>query len=130
MSIPTGLWKGTTIHIRKTGVSCWMIETVSFEEGKRILDTCPGSILLDVRTEDEYAVGHAAGAKLLPLDEMEETDVMDILPNLSAPVLLYCRTGRRASLAAAKLDDLGYTKIYNLGGLNGWPYGMEYGVLS
>ena len=46
-----------------------MIETVSFEEGKRILDTCPGSILLDVRTEDEYAVGHAAGAKLLPLDD-------------------------------------------------------------
>ena len=129
MSIPTGIWKGTTIHIRKTGVNCWMIETVSFEEGKRILDTCPGSILLDVRTEDEYAVGHAAGAKLLPLDEMEEADVMEILPDLSAPVLLYCRTGRRASLAAAKLDDLGYTKIYNLGGLNGWPYGMEYGVL-
>lgn len=106
-----------------------MIETVSFEEGKRILDTCPGSILLDVRTEDEYAVGHAAGAKLLPLDEMEEADVMDILPDLSAPVLLYCRTGRRASLAAAKLDELGYTEIYNLGGLNGWPYGMEYGLL-
>ena len=58
------------------------------------------------------------------LDEMEETDVMDILPDLSAPVLLYCRTGRRASLAAAKLDDLGYTKIYNLGGLMAGP--MEW----
>ena len=106
-----------------------MIEKVSFEEGKRILDTCPGSILLDVRTEDEYAIEHAAGARLLPLDELDETEVMDILPDTSAPVLLYCRTGRRASLAAAKLDDLGYTRLYNLGGLNGWPYGMEHGLL-
>lgn len=106
-----------------------MIEGISFEEGKRILDTCPGSVLLDVRTEDEYAIEHAAGALLLPLEEMDDTDVSDILPDFNAPVLLYCRTGRRSSLAAAKLDDLGYTEIYNLGGLNGWPYGTEHGLL-
>lgn len=104
-----------------------MIETISFEEGKRILDSCPGSVLLDVRTEDEYCIEHAAGAVLLTLEEMD--DVLEILPDYEAPVLLYCRTGRRASLAAAKLDDLGYTRIYNLGGLNGWPYGMEHGLL-
>lgn len=105
-----------------------MIKAISFEEGKRILDTCPGSVLLDVRTEDEYAIEHAAGARLLSLEEIDDIDVLEILPDLSAPVLLYCRTGRRASLAAAKLDDLGYTAIYNLGGLNGWPYGMEHGL--
>ena len=38
-----------------------MIQAISFQEGKHILDTYPGSVLLDVRTEDEYALEHAAG---------------------------------------------------------------------
>lgn len=109
-----------------------MIDYISFEEGKHILDTCPGSVLLDVRTEVEYGIEHAAGAVLLPqedLETMDEGDILDVLPDLDAPVLLYCRTGRRAALAAVKLEELGYTRLYNLGGLNGWPYGMEYGLL-
>ena len=109
-----------------------MIDYISFEEGKHILDTCPGSVLLDVRTEEEYGIEHAAGAVLLPqedLETMDEGEILDVLPDLDAPVLLYCRTGRRAALAAVKLGELGYTRLYNLGGLNGWPYGMEYGLL-
>lgn len=109
-----------------------MIDYISFEEGKHILDTCPGSVLLDVRTEEEYGIEHAAGAVLLPqedLETMDEGEILDVLPDLNAPVLLYCRTGRRAALAAVKLEELGYTRLYNLGGLNGWPYGMEYGLL-
>lgn len=109
-----------------------MIDYISFEEGKHILETCPGSVLLDVRTEEEYGIEHAAGAVLLPqedLETMDEGDILDVLPDLDAPVLLYCRTGRRAALAAVKLEELGYTRLYNLGGLNGWPYGMEYGLL-
>lgn len=109
-----------------------MINYISFEEGKHILDTCPGSVLLDVRTEEEYGIEHAAGAVLLPqedLETMDEGEILEVLPDLDAPVLLYCRTGRRAALAAVKLEELGYTRLYNLGGLNGWPYGMEYGLL-
>lgn len=109
-----------------------MIDYISFEEGKHILDTCPGSVLLDVRTEEEYGIEHAAGAVLLPqedLETMEEGEILEVLPDLDAPVLLYCRTGRRAALAAVKLEEMGYTRLYNLGGLNGWPYGMEYGLL-
>ena len=109
-----------------------MIDYISFEEGKHILDTCPGSVLLDVRTEEEYGIEHAAGAVLLPqedLETMDEGEILDVLPDLDAPILLYCRTGRRAALAAVKLDELGYTRLYNLGGLNGWPYGMEYSLL-
>ena len=109
-----------------------MIDYISFEEGKHILDTCPGSVLLDVRTEEEYGIEHAAGAVLLPpedLETMDEGDILEVLPDLDAPVLLYCRTGRRAALAAVKLEELGYTRLYDLGGLNGWPYGMEYGLL-
>lgn len=109
-----------------------MIDYISFEEGKHILDTCPGSVLLDVRTEEEYGIEHAVGAVLLPqedLETMDEGEILEVLPDLDAPVLLYCRTGRRAALAAVKLEEMGYTRLYNLGGLNGWPYGMEYGLL-
>ena len=84
---------------------------------------------MDVRTEDEYGAEHAAGAVLLPLEDIEDADLDSILPNKDAPVLLYCRTGRRSALAAAQLFDQGYTRLYDLGGLNGWPYGMEYGLL-
>ena len=98
-----------------------MIQAISFQEGKHILDTYPGSVLLDVRTEDEYA--------LLPLDDIEDADLSEILPDKQARILIYCRTGRRSALAAAQLFDLGYSHLYDLGGLNGWPYGMEYGLL-
>ncbi len=106
-----------------------MIQPITFAQGKHILDTVPGSTLVDVRTEDEYGAEHAAGAVLLPLEDIEDTDLDSILPNKDAPVLLYCRTGRRSALAAAQLFDQGYTRLYDLGGLNGWPYGMEYGLL-
>lgn len=106
-----------------------MIHAVSFETGKHILDTSPGSVLLDVRTEDEYTTEHAAGAVLLPLEDIDDLDVEQLLPDKQAKLVLYCRTGRRSALAAAKLFDLGYENLYDLGGLNGWPYGMEYGML-
>ncbi len=38
-------------------------------------------------------------------------------------------SGSSTALAAAQLFDQGYTRLYDLGGLNGWPYGMEYGLL-
>ena len=75
-----------------------MIQAISFQEGKHILDTYPGSVLLDVRTEDEYALEHAAGAKLLPLDDIEDADLSEILPDKQARILIYCRTGRRSAL--------------------------------
>ena len=65
-----------------------MIRAISFEDGKKILDTVPGAVLLDVRTEDEYAVEHAAGAKLLPLDDIEDADLPALLPQQDAPILI------------------------------------------
>lgn len=117
------------IDIKKTKRGTYMIQSITFAQGKHILDTVPGSTLVDVRTEDEYGAEHAAGAVLLPLEDIEDADLDSVLPNKDAPVLLYCRTGRRSALAAAQLFDQGYTRLYDLGGLNGWPYGMEYGLL-
>ncbi len=97
-----------------------MIYRVSFERGKTLLDSGE-AILLDVRTQEEYETEHALGAKNLPLDETDRAE--EVIGDFSK-VLVYCRTGQRASIAAQRLSKLGYT-VYNLGGLNGWPYGLE-----
>ena len=105
-----------------------MTEKITAADAIRLLDSGK-AVAVDVREPDEYAVGHIPGAKLLPLDDIEDTDLSEILPDKQARILIYCRTGRRSALAAAQLFDLGYPHLYDLGGLNGWPYGMEYGLL-
>ena len=79
---------------------------------------------VDVREPDEYAVGHIPGAKLLPLGEVMSR-AAEVLPDKDAPWLVYCRTGRRSADAVQKLDALGYTNIYDLGGILSWPYEIE-----
>lgn len=102
-----------------------MIKKVSFPEAKELLDTLPGCVLLDVREEEEFITGHAVNAVLLPVDELTDETAMDAIPSLDAPVLVYCRSGYRSSVAAHKLADYGYTRIYDIGSLIGWPYGLE-----
>ena len=46
------------------------------------------------------------------------------MPGKDSPALVYCRSGIRSRQAAEKLVQMGYTRVYNLGSLVGWPYGM------
>ncbi len=101
-----------------------MIKKVSFPEAKELLDTLPGCVLLDVREEEEFITGHAVNAVLLPVDELTDETALDVIPSLDTPVLVYCRSGYRSSVAAHKLEDYGYTRIYDIGSLIGWPYGL------
>lgn len=103
------------------------IAQISFEEGKKLLDTVPGAMLLDVRTEEEYEAERAEGALLLPLGDIAPETAAEVIPDYNTTVLLYCRTGNRSSLAAKRLARYGYKNLYDLGGLNGWPYGMDFG---
>lgn len=84
----------------------------------------PSITLIDVREEPEYITGHAMDALLLPVDEITEETAEDLIPDKQSPVMVYCRTGRRSARAAVLLEELGYTQIYDMGGLVGWPYGL------
>jgi rhodanese-related sulfurtransferase len=42
-------------------------------------------------------------------------------------IFVYCRSGNRSTTASNILAELGYTKVYNLGGINDWPYEVESG---
>ena len=102
-----------------------MITTVDFEAGYRLLQTKKDLLLVVVREEEEYTTGHAENAVLFTLDTISAESAAALIPDLAAPVMVYCRTGRRSREAARRLDALGYTEIYDLGGLIGWPYGLE-----
>lgn len=101
------------------------IRKIDFAEAKEILDTQPDCIIVDVREEEEYITGHAVGALLFPVDDINDCSAMTLIPDKERPYILYCRSGRRSAEAAQKLDELGYTRLYDVGSLIGWPYGLE-----
>ncbi len=72
--------------------------------------------MLDVRTQEEYDAGHIDGARLLPYDAIT-AESPGLPTDKNAVVIVYCRSGSRSGAAASTLSDLGYTRIYNLGGL-------------
>lgn len=103
-----------------------MILNISFEEAKQLLDSLDNIVMIDVREESEYITGHAVGAELLPMSEISEERAAELIPSKSTPVIVYCRSGRRSMKAARLLEGWGYESIYDVGGLAGWPYGLEY----
>jgi rhodanese-related sulfurtransferase len=94
---------------------------ISPKEAKQIMDDSDGYIILDVRTQSEYDQGHIPNAVLLP-NETIGTDEIEILPDKNQLILVYCRSGNRSKQASQKLVDLGYTNIYEFGGIIDWPY--------
>ncbi len=102
-------------------------QTVSTETAKKRLDTEKGIILVDVRTVAEYTEKHIPGSVLMPVEEIK-TQASEKLKDKSATIFVYCRSGSRATVAAQALANMGYNNVYNLGGINNWPYATEAGA--
>ncbi|MGJ7036113.1 rhodanese-related sulfurtransferase [Anoxybacillus eryuanensis] len=80
-------------------------------------------VVLDVRTEEEYASGHIPGAILLPLQQLP--DRMNEL-NKNKTYIVVCRSGNRSAQASELLVKEGFTNIYNMtGGMNEWKGEVE-----
>ncbi|HNY21835.1 MAG TPA: rhodanese-like domain-containing protein [Treponemataceae bacterium] len=92
------------------------------DKAKQLLASDSKIVLLDVRTQAEYVSGHIARAILLPYDEITATTAAKAIPAKDATVIVYCRSGRRSAIAAAELKKLGYSRVFDLGGINDWPY--------
>ena len=89
------------------------------ETAKQMMEKDDGHIIVDVRRQEEYDEGHIPGAILIP----NETIISEKPDELSDPdqtILIYCRSGRRSKEAAQKLADMGYTNIYEFGGIIDW----------
>ncbi|MCK5731833.1 MAG: rhodanese-like domain-containing protein [Tenericutes bacterium] len=96
-------------------------ETITASEAKSMMDNNSSIILVDVREQSEYDTEHIQGAILLPLGTIED-DAETILPDKGAIYIIYCRSGNRSNQAAIELVDLGYTTIYDMGGIIDWDY--------
>ena len=83
----------------------------------------PGAVLLDVRTPEEYAGGHLAGSRNLPLQTI--VNVEDEIPEMDTPVVVYCQSGGRSRRAAAFMEKIGYANVKNIGGLAGYNGPLE-----
>lgn len=99
-------------------------EQISQLEAKRIMAGEEDYIILDARTEGEYATGHIPGAICIP-NESIGTVMPPELPDLEQLILVYCRSGNRSKQAAKKLAKIGYTNIKEFGGIMTWDGEIE-----
>ena len=92
-------------------------------KGLKAYQTTSGAILLDVRTPQEYAEGHIAGSRNIPLQTIDRT--AEIAADKNTPLFVHCLSGRRSRQAAAALKQMGYTNVTNIGGIAGYHGKVE-----
>lgn len=89
-----------------------------------------GAVLIDVREDNEWQMGHATDAIHLGRGVIER-DIVGQIPNKDKEIILYCGGGYRSALAADMLQKMGYTNVFSMaGGWKAWrdadaPWEME-----
>lgn len=89
------------------------------ETAKEMMVRDDGHVIVDVRRQDEYEMGHIPGAILIPNESITDEHPAE-LPDTEQTILVYCRSGRRSKEAAQKLADMGYAHVYEFGGIIDW----------
>ena len=95
-------------------------EQITAEQAKTIMDAEKDYIIIDARTEEEFAEGHIENAILIPEYEIADRAEKE-LPDKEQLILVYCRSGRRSKIASEELVKLGYTNVKEFGGIIDWP---------
>jgi len=98
---------------------------ITQKAAKEMMDTRE-VVILDVREQHEYDSGHIPGAVLLPVGTITAETAAAVIDDPETTVLVYCRSGNRSKTASQTLVDLGYTQVYEFGGINEWPYEVEF----
>ena len=94
---------------------------ITAKKAKKMMDELGKHIILDVRAPWEYEEGHVKGAFLMP-DYEFPTKALGELSDMDCPIFLYCKSGRRSLVCAKWLIRKGYTRVYDFGSLDDWPY--------
>jgi len=98
-------------------------KTISPSEANENMKRDKTIVLLDVREESEYRNGHIKNAKLLPVGQIA-SGIEKMGLSKDTEIYTYCQSGGRSTRACQLLEKMGYKKIYNLGGIMSWPYGI------
>lgn len=99
-------------------------QTISTETAKKRMDSEQGIVLLDVRTIAENKEKRIPESVLIPIDEIKK-QAKEKLKDKNTAVFVYCRSGNRSAIASQELANMGYTNVFDLGGINNWPYETE-----
>ena len=97
---------------------------INAQKAKEMMESLEKFVLLDARTEEEFSEGLIPGAMVIPHDEVFERAEAEILEK-DVPVFVYCRSGNRSRTASKALVELGYSEVYEFGGIIDWPYEIE-----
>ena len=92
---------------------------ISQDEAMQMMQEESGYLIVDVRRPDEYAEKHITGAINVPNETIED-EAPEALPDKEQMLLVYCRRGNRSKEASQKLADMGYTNVYEFGGIETW----------
>jgi rhodanese-related sulfurtransferase len=84
-----------------------------------------GATLIDVREDNEYAAGHAVGARHMGRGIIER-DIVQTFPDKSTELILYCGGGYRSALSADMVQKMGYTNVISMDG--GWAAWKDSGA--
>lgn len=96
------------------------VRETNADEVKAKLDRGEKLIFVDVREESEFAMDHLPGAIHLSKGVIER-DIEEKVPDLNAPLVLYCGGGYRSALAADSLQKMGYKNVLSMdGGIRAW----------
>jgi rhodanese-related sulfurtransferase len=101
------------------------INEVTVEETRRRLAANNKARLIDVREDNEWEAGHAAGAEHLGKGIIER-DIESSVPDKETELILYCGGGYRSALAADMLQRMGYRNVYSMAG--GWKAWKDSGA--
>lgn len=98
-----------------------MHKTIGPVAAKKIIDEENDISIVDVREEEELVEGFIENSLLIPLDTLEN-EIGNEITDKNKTVLVYCRSGRRSAIACNIMDSLGYTNVYDIGGIIDWPF--------
>jgi len=126
--LPSLLFAGCTQNVQGAKVETQAVmntyQQISAKEAKTMMDE-QEVLILDVREQSEYDESHIPNAVLLPLGTITQESAEAAIPDKDTVVLVYCRSGNRSKKASQILADLGYSNIYEFGGITTWPYEVE-----
>lgn len=119
LAVLAGCSKGGSESAESTTAKAGSYHQISQDEAKEMMKADDDHIIVDVRTQEEYATGHIPDAICIPNESIGSAQPEE-LPDLDQVILVYCRSGNRSKQASEKLAEIGYTNVYEFGGIIDW----------
>lgn len=99
-------------------------KSISSEEAYSMMNESEDLIIVDVRSSEEYSTGHIESAINIPVNEIGNRFKDEVTSDTQTTILVYCKSGVRAKQASELLADLGYSNVYEFGGILDWKHDL------